>query len=94
LIAPSFKEDTMIRIRYFARLRERLATSEEQLDWSAQTATVAALRRQLCARGGVWAEMLGADAIVLAAVEQDLAHPETPILDGQEVAFFPPVTGG
>ncbi|MCK7578337.1 MAG: molybdopterin converting factor subunit 1 [Chromatiales bacterium] len=84
----------MIRIRYFARLRERLATDEEQLDWSTDTATVDALRRHLCARGGVWAEMLGADETVLAAVEQELARPETPIQDGQEVAFFPPVTGG
>ena len=84
----------MIRIRYFARLRERLGTSEEQLDWSADTATVAALRRHLCARGGVWAEALGGEETVLAAVEQELARPETPILDGQEVAFFPPVTGG
>lgn len=84
----------MIRIRYFARLRERLATGEEQLDWSTDTATVDALRRQLCARGGVWAEALGGEETVLAAVEQELARPETPILDGQEVAFFPPVTGG
>lgn len=84
----------MIRIRYFARLRERLATSEEQLDWSADTATVAALRRHLCARGGVWAEALGDEETVLAAAEHELARPETPILDGQEVAFFPPVTGG
>jgi molybdopterin synthase sulfur carrier subunit len=84
----------MIRIRYFARLRERLATGEEQLDWSTDTATVAALRRHLCSRGGVWAEALGGEETVLAAVEQELARPETPILDGQEVAFFPPVTGG
>lgn len=84
----------MIRIRYFARLRERLATSEEQLDWSADTATVAALRQHLCARGGVWAEMLGVGETVLAAVDQELARPDTPIQDGQEVAFFPPVTGG
>ena len=84
----------MIRIRYFARLRERLATSEEQLDWSADTATVAALRQSLCARGGVWAEALGGEETVLAAVEQELARPETSIRDGQEVAFFPPVTGG
>ncbi|MGQ9660404.1 MAG: molybdopterin converting factor subunit 1 [Thermochromatium sp.] len=84
----------MICVRYFARLRERLATSEEQLDWSADTATVAALRRHLGARGGVWAEALGVEETVLAAVEQELARPETPIRDGQEVAFFPPVTGG
>jgi len=84
----------MIRIRYFARLRERLATSEEQLDWSTDAATVAALRRHLCARGGVWAEALGGEETLLAAVEQELARPETPIQDGQEVAFFPPVTGG
>lgn len=84
----------MIHIRYFARLREQLATSDEQLAWSPETATVAALRQQLCARGGIWAEALGAEHTVLAAVEQELARPETAIQDGQEVAFFPPVTGG
>lgn len=84
----------MIHLRYFARLREQLATSEEQLAWSAEIATVAALREQLCARGGVWAEALGAEQTVLAAVAQELARPDTQIQDGQEVAFFPPVTGG
>ena len=84
----------MIHIRYFARLREQLATSEEQLAWSAEIATVAALRQQLCARGGIWAEALGAEQTALAAVEQELARADTPIQDGQEVALFPPVTGG
>ncbi|MTW20588.1 molybdopterin converting factor subunit 1 [Allochromatium palmeri] len=86
----------MIRIRYFARLREQLATSEERLEWDADVhgVTIADLRQSLTARGGVWAEALGAQETVLAAVDQELARPETPIQDGQEVAFFPPVTGG
>jgi molybdopterin synthase sulfur carrier subunit len=48
----------------------------------------------LSARGGTWAEVFGRDQGVLVAVNQVLARPEAAIADGDEVAFFPPVTGG
>jgi sulfur-carrier protein len=82
----------MIELRYFASLRERLGRDQELVD--AGAATVAELRARLCQRGGVWAEALADNQSLLCAVNQALARPETPVNDGDEVAFFPPVTGG
>jgi len=82
----------MIELRYFASLRERLGRDQERVAVGA--ATVAELRVRLRERGGVWAEALADDQPLLCAVNQALARPETPISDGDEVAFFPPVTGG
>jgi molybdopterin synthase sulfur carrier subunit len=48
----------------------------------------------LRARGGAWERELAAGRPVRAAVNQDMATPATPVRDGDEVAFFPPVTGG
>ncbi len=83
----------MIRVLYFARLREQLGSGGEALD-GAGFADVAALAEGLRRRGGVWAEVLGTDQTVLVAVNQELASGDTPLRDGDEVAFFPPVTGG
>ncbi len=52
------------------------------------------LRELLRSRGGAWAEELADGRPVRAAVNQDMARGETPISDGDEIAFFPPVTGG
>ncbi len=82
----------MIRILYFASLRERLAQAEEQVDTMAET--VAALKTELAARGGVWAEVFDGGLHVLAAVNQEMATADQPLHDGDEVGFFPPVTGG
>ena len=84
----------MIEVRYFARLRERLDTSAEQLELTPELADLRALAAHLSQRGGVWAEALGADQTLMTAVNQELAGPDTPLRDGDEVAFFPPVTGG
>ncbi len=82
----------MIALRYFASLREQLGLEQEQLDTQAQT--VAALRAELRARGGAWADALAADRPLLSAVNQTVVQLDAPIQDGDEVAFFPPVTGG
>ncbi|QIK38879.1 molybdopterin converting factor subunit 1 [Caldichromatium japonicum] len=84
----------MIWVRYFASLRERLGVSEEHLDWYEELGTVSALRASLCGRGGVWADSLAPDQQVLCAVNQELSPPGAQVRDGDEVAFFPPVTGG
>jgi sulfur-carrier protein len=84
----------MIEILYFASLRERLGLDRERLALPAEVGTVAELLAYLRARGGVWAAGLGADATLMAAVNQALARPHTAIGAGDEVAFFPPVTGG
>ena len=82
----------MIRILYFASLRERLAQAEEQLD--SQAVTIAGLKTELAARGGPWAEVFNGEQPVLAAVNQEMAGTDQPLRDGDEVGFFPPVTGG
>lgn len=84
----------MLNILYFARLKETLGRDAERIDLPPGVADVAALTDWLRARGGVWSEELAASRPVRAAVNQDMARPDTPIRDGDEVAFFPPVTGG
>jgi molybdopterin synthase sulfur carrier subunit len=84
----------MIRVLYFARLREELGTDGEELAADGGVLTVADITRQLCARGSPWQEALDARRAVKAAVNREMARPETPVHDGDEVAFFPPVTGG
>lgn len=83
----------MIHLRYFARLREQLGLDAEAIESSAG-ATVAELRAYLCERGEPWAQALAPQQRILAAVNQEMARPDSPIADGDEVAFFPPVTGG
>lgn len=84
----------MIRILYFARLREQLGTAGEELPSGPDLATVTDLAGTLRRRGGTWADAFAPDQPVLAAVNQELAHGDTALADGDEVAFFPPVTGG
>lgn len=83
----------MIQVRYFASLREQLGCDAEAIEPSAAT-TVAELRAFLCVRGEPWAQALAPGQRILAAVNQAMARPDSPIADGDEVAFFPPVTGG
>ncbi|MBK1633841.1 molybdopterin converting factor subunit 1 [Thiohalocapsa halophila] len=83
----------MIRVRYFASLREALGTTEEALP-AAQAGTVAEIRARLRERGGAWSAALDDSRRVLAAVNQQMAQPDTPVAEGDELAFFPPVTGG
>jgi sulfur-carrier protein len=84
----------MVRILYFAKLREDLGKSAEELDLPGGVATVAALRSHLMARGGAWATVLAQGKALRVAVNHDMADAATPIKAGDEVAFFPPVTGG
>jgi sulfur-carrier protein len=84
----------MIDILYFARLRERLGTARERIEPPPGVVTVADLVACLRSRGGSWADALGEGERLMMAVNQELAHPQTPVRDGDEVALFPPVTGG
>jgi molybdopterin synthase sulfur carrier subunit len=84
----------MITVVYFARLREALGKSREELALPADVCNLAALRRLLMSRGGAWSDELADGKPVRAAVNQDMADGDTQIHDGDEVAFFPPVTGG
>ena len=84
----------MVTILYFARLRESLGKSSEQLELPAGIRDIGALRQLLAARGGAWAQELGAGKNVRAAVNQTMARGDEPVKSGDEIAFFPPVTGG
>ncbi|MBI4192626.1 MAG: molybdopterin converting factor subunit 1 [Betaproteobacteria bacterium] len=84
----------MITVLYFARLREALGKASEQIALPAGVTDLGALRALLRSRGGAWAEEMADGKAVRAAVNQDIAHGDTRINDGDEVAFFPPVTGG
>ena len=84
----------MVKLLYFARLREDLGTGAETLALPAGVGTVAGLRAHLMARGGAWASVLANGKALRVAVNQEMADPVTPIKAGDEVAFFPPVTGG
>ncbi len=91
---PRDSETAVVRIRYFARLREALSCSEEELAIPAGVQTVGELRKFLCSREGPWARELAAGRPLLVAVNEDMAGPDTPIGKGDTIAFMPPVTGG
>lgn len=81
-----------IEIRFFASIREALGLSS--LSWQTEAATVGALRDELVARGGVWAEALARGRAVRASLDQVMVNDEAALRPGVELAFFPPVTGG
>ena len=84
----------MITVKFFASLRESLGKEEEVLDFQANLDSVAAIREALVLKhGSSWQEVL-IDNSVLMAVNQVMSDPEAVVSDGDEVAFFPPVTGG
>jgi molybdopterin synthase sulfur carrier subunit len=84
----------MITVLYFARLREALGRSSEQIALPGAVRDLEGLRALLVARGGAWEQELAPGRPVRAAVNQAMAMGDMPVADGDEVAFFPPVTGG
>lgn len=83
-----------ISLRFFASVREALDTSHEQVALPEGVTTVGAVRDHLVERGGAWAQALGGSRALRMACDQQMCLPSTPIREGCEVAFFPPVTGG
>ena len=83
----------MLTILYFASLREALGHSTELLDLPPEVHDVGGLLALLIARGGAWAK-LGSVKNMRYAVNQEMARLDSPLKAGDEVAFFPPVTGG
>ena len=83
-----------VRILYFASLREKIGKEAEEAELPAGVATVAALRSHLRGRGGLYESAFAEKALLRAAVNQDMVQPAAAIKAGDEIAFFPPVTGG
>ena len=83
-----------IKVLYFAWLRERTGTGEETLPLPADVHNVGALIDWLTTRSVGHAAAFASRKTVRCAVNQDFADPDTQVRPGDEVAFFPPVTGG
>ena len=83
-----------MKLLYFAWVRQKVGKSEEQLPLPALVQTVAELMAHLRAFGGGYAEAFAEPQRLRAAVNQEHVSFETRIRDEDEVAFFPPVTGG
>jgi sulfur-carrier protein len=83
-----------IKVFYFARLKEKLNYSTEDLVMPDEPLTVLKLKAYLAKRGDVWGQMLMGKLKIRAAINHELVADSAAIADGDEVAFFPPVTGG
>ncbi|WP_369951940.1 molybdopterin converting factor subunit 1 [Limnohabitans sp. TS-CS-82] len=81
-----------VNLKYFASIREAIGQGGETL--RTQATTLNALRDELMARGGAYAEVLAPGRAVRTALNQDLCDGDAVLSEGCEVAFFPPVTGG
>ena len=82
----------MIKVLFFASLREQLERDAVEID-PAGLADVAQLRSKLAEQGATWQSALSSDQLQVA-LNQELSTMDAAIKDGDEVAFFPPVTGG
>ncbi len=83
----------MIKVLYFASVREAVGESAEQFDLPAGIRTIGQLQQYLAARGGAWQALTGTKNLRMA-VNQKMVAPDAPLREGDEAAFFPPVTGG
>ena len=83
-----------MKLLYFAWVRQKIGKSEETLALPAGVATVRDLAKHLQARGPGYAEAFADLARLRAAANQVHVDFDTPLGDGDEIAFFPPVTGG
>lgn len=84
----------MATVLYFASLRERLGVGRETIDLPPGDNTIASVVASLRARGGAWEACFSPTSVWRVAVNQGMASLETPVKAGDEIAFFPPVTGG
>lgn len=84
----------VVKLLYFAWLRARIGVAEEELAVPAEVCDVAGLLLWLRRRGDGYGEALRDLSVIRVAVNQEYVRPEHLIRDGDEVALFPPVTGG
>jgi molybdopterin synthase sulfur carrier subunit len=83
-----------LELRFFASLREGLGLSSESITIPSEVRTIADLRHYLIQRGNLWAEVLATTKVIRCALNQEMVADSALVVEGAEVAFFPPVTGG
>ncbi len=83
-----------IKVLYFARIKEAVNYSTEEIDLPVGVSTITALKNYLANRGETWANLFNGKQVVRAAINHNLVDDLAIINAGDEVAFFPPVTGG
>lgn len=84
----------MLKVLFFARIKEQLNCASLDVQWRSAVADLDALQEEICAeRGALWRETLSQDNMI-RAVNQVVVAGNATLMDGDEVAFFPPVTGG
>ncbi len=84
----------MIKILYFARLSETLGIASEEMEWPEDSNSIDSLVTLLRTRGEPFDGAFCGETRVLVAINQEMTDHHATIKDGDEVAFFPPVTGG
>jgi sulfur-carrier protein len=83
-----------IKVLFFASLREQLGMATIDVELPAGVSTVGGLRAHLRSRGAAYESALGEKKALRMAVNQEMVQGSAPVKSGDEVAFFPPVTGG
>ncbi|MGJ8620172.1 MAG: molybdopterin converting factor subunit 1 [Methylophilaceae bacterium] len=83
-----------IKVLYFARIKESVNYSTEDILLPSGIKTIDDLKKHLAKRGDVWADIFNVQQTIRAAINHELVENIAIINDGDEVAFFPPVTGG
>jgi molybdopterin synthase sulfur carrier subunit len=83
-----------VKVLFFAGLREQLGTPAMDVELPPSVSTVDELRSHLRSRGGAWESALGEKKALRMALNQEMVQDASPLKAGDEVAFFPPVTGG
>jgi molybdopterin synthase sulfur carrier subunit len=83
-----------VNVLYFAWVRQKVGRSEETIEYAPELRTVADLAAMLRRRGGGYGEAFADMSRLRAAVNQAHVALDAPLSSGDEVAFFPPVTGG
>ena len=83
-----------LHLRFFASIREGLGVAQEEIVIPDSVKTIADLRAFLTMRGAPWSDVLSIDRVLRCALNQQMVSADTALLEGAEIAFFPPVTGG
>lgn len=83
-----------MKVRYFAWVRERVGSAEEELDPPPGVTSVADLMRFLSEKDEGYAAAFAEPDVIRAALDQEHVEHDTPIAGAREIAFFPPMTGG